>query len=441
MGRRFGAALLLLFAAGLSGADPLPEFGPYIQAVTESTAVILWEGEDSHLLSLELEGEKVTTGLAVIRDSVWIDSEWRPRCEVRIRGLTAGERIDAMMIDPEGHEIGESRVTLRTAPRSGSGMALFFADSGSGKSSQEKIARLMEKIEADFILHAGDVVYPSGARADYDERFFEVYRDLLRRTPFFPTLGNHDIRTDDGGPYLDVFRLPEAAGPVPPAHRGRYYSFRWGDAYIIALDSNVKEKRVNRGCADEEDMSDKNLYRDIVGTNLQDRESPQFLWFLNALSAAPEECWILIVLHHPLLSSSYHGSNCGLIESFRIAQNITGKKIDLVLSGHEHDYQRSWPIDLANPEDILSPASRKGHQGEGDAFRRFDSDQGTVMVISGGGGGNQRFRPSPDLSEPWIGAGKKAFHFTQIFFDSQQIMVQAIDDSGELIDQVRLVRP
>ena len=49
-----------------------------------------------------------------------------------------------------------------------------------------------------------------------------------------PSLGNHDVITDNGGVYLDDFYLPHNN----PDSTERYYSFRWANAYFIALDTN-----------------------------------------------------------------------------------------------------------------------------------------------------------------------------------------------------------
>ena len=76
----------------------------------------------------------------------------------------------------------------------------------------------------------------------YDRRRAKVlrasvvpYAKLLRFVPFYPSLGNHDVKTDDGAPWLRAFVLPEN-GPdgVDPE---RFYWFDYGDARFVALDT------------------------------------------------------------------------------------------------------------------------------------------------------------------------------------------------------------
>jgi len=61
----------------------------------------------------------------------------------------------------------------------------------------------------------------------YQQWFFDVYRDLLRRRPVFPTIGNHDDQIANGRAYRDVFVLPEhGASAAYPDHAERFYSYR-----------------------------------------------------------------------------------------------------------------------------------------------------------------------------------------------------------------------
>lgn len=56
-------------------------------------------------------------------------------------------------------------------------------------------------------LHDGDLVYGKGEAHDYPKKFFWTYRELISRLPFYPVLGNHDVTTDNGQPFLDTFTL------------------------------------------------------------------------------------------------------------------------------------------------------------------------------------------------------------------------------------------
>src|SRR5262249_30141739 len=84
---------------------------------------------------------------------------------------------------------------------------LAFGDSGNGSNTQRGVAERMIATTPDLIIHLGDLVYPAGLAEDYQRNFFEPYHELLARIPFMPTLGNHDVATNRGQPFLDVFEL------------------------------------------------------------------------------------------------------------------------------------------------------------------------------------------------------------------------------------------
>src|SRR5262249_30345539 len=111
---------------------------------------------------------------------------------------------------------------------------LAFGDSGNGSNTQRAVAETMIAAKPDLIIHLGDLIYPNGSAEDFRRNFFDPYRELLARVPFMPSLGNHDVATNKGQPFLDVFVLPEN-GPkgIQPE---RNYWFDFGDARFVALD-------------------------------------------------------------------------------------------------------------------------------------------------------------------------------------------------------------
>ena len=114
---------------------------------------------------------------------------------------------------------------------------LVIGDSGLGTAPQQSIALQMGAENPDLMLHVGDIAYESGTFEEFQANYFEYYWTLMRRVPFFPVAGNHDTSTEASAPYLALHALP--AENVPPEDRGRYYSFDWGDAHFIALDSDL----------------------------------------------------------------------------------------------------------------------------------------------------------------------------------------------------------
>jgi 3',5'-cyclic AMP phosphodiesterase CpdA len=168
---------------------------------------------------------------------------------------------------------------------------------------------------------------------------------LLRQVPLFPSLGNHEYVTNQGQPYLDNFYLPANN----PAGTERYYSFDWGPVHFVALDSS---------CA--------------IGLASPDRctLAAQKSWLASDL-AASQQPWKVIFFHHPPWSTGAHGSQLTMRREFAPIFEQYG--VDLVLTGHDHNYERTRPM----RGDNVAPSGTRG----------------VTYVVVGSGGANLRIFP------------------------------------------------
>lgn len=173
------------------------------------------------------------------------------------------------------------------------------------------VAVLVKSWLPDFVLTTGDNNYPVGSAESLDRNVGQYYHEFIApykgsygpgaaSNRFFPVLGNHDWDQGNVDAYLDYFTLPGI---------GRYYDFSWGAAHFFCLDS---------------------FFAEPDGYHA---DSIQAEWLRNALagSAAP---WKIVVLHHSPYSSGLHGP----MKWMRWPYKEWGA--DLVLSGHDHDYER-----------------------------------------------------------------------------------------------------
>jgi 3',5'-cyclic AMP phosphodiesterase CpdA len=262
---------------------------------------------------------------------------------------------------------------FRTAP-TGEASRFAFAvigDSGRGRKNQLAVAALLERLKPDLILHTGDVVYPSGEDRHYDRRFFVPYRRLLKEVPIFPVLGNHDLEKDNGAAYLNNFHPPRN----DPRNTGRYYSFDWGNAHFIALDSEL-------------------YYED-------DSSSPeeQKAWLERDLSKTRQP-WKMVYLHRPMYSSSKHGSD----EKIRkdLEPILVRHEVDMVFSGHDHAYERTVTI------------------------------RGVTYIVSGGGGKGLY----PAGRSEWTAFSKSTHHAVLVRIDGDRLSLEAVEPDGTVLDRL-----
>jgi hypothetical protein len=349
-----------------------------VQAVTPDSVTLVWRTATPSTARVEygptLEYGSSAESKLPTTDHALTLHRLTPGTEYFYRVLCGGEIVYA---GPE--------YRFRTVPdkRTARFRFLVFGDSGKGGPVQESLVPGLLAAEPDFVLHTGDVVYPAGEPQDFDPKYFVPYADLLRRTPVWLALGNHDMMTDNGAPYLDSFLLPRN-----PAGNERYYSFNYGSAHIVVLDSNGA------------------FGPDLVS------------WLHDDLERATT-AWKFVVMHHPMYSCGMHGSDYEL-------RNLLGPifeqhGVDLVFAGHDHDYQRSHPMRNGDPIDVEQAPN-------------FRQPRGVLYIVTGGGASPRTTSAKCRFTARAIAAT----HFTQVDVDGAQLALRAVDPDGQVLDEITI---
>ena len=152
------------------------------------------------------------------------------------------------------------------------------------------------------VLALGDLTYPVGAAKEFTDCYAPTWGRFKDRT--WPAPGNHEYYTPGAKPYFAYWGARAGRG---------YYSFELGTWHIISLDSNLAPAA----------------------------HAAQLDWLRADLAAHPAHC-TLAYWHHPLYSSGGHGSVPKMRDAWKLLYDAGA---ELVLSGHDHDYERFAPQD------------------------------------------------------------------------------------------------
>jgi len=279
----------------------------------------------------------------------------------------------------------------------------------------------------------------------------EVWRDFglnaqrsAANRPWMPCIGNHEAELDNGpngyASYNARYMLPGNGTSFP----GNFYSFRVGSVLFISLDANdvcyQGGGAYNVGFAATTGTTPSpsvpanaftynQFYTGNFGATNTDGtwsigSNAQTQWLSNTLSTARADTtldWIIVQMHQCALSSSTdNGCDAGIRQAWY--DLFDQYEVDLVVNGHDHDYERSYPVrgfvtpapgvstwkgssntnwpsnyiyDLSGP--VLSPAASNGtavntftpavvQTGAGP----YNTSAGTVYMVIGGGGTDKR---------------------------------------------------
>ena len=253
-----------------------------------------------------------------------------------------------------------------------------LGDSGTGDANALAVRDAYDAFagtrETDLWLMLGDNAYPDGSDGDYTAHLFQIFPEMLAKSVLWPTFGNHDAisaqSTTESGPYYDAFTLPRGgeAGGLPSGTEA-YYAFDYGNIHFVVLNS----QDVDRSPA-----------------------GAMVTWLQQDLAATAQE-WIIAFWHHPPYSKGGHDSDTEL-ELLEMRQNVVpildAFGVDLTLSGHSHDYERSFLIDgHYGPSSTFTAAMKvDGGSGRSDVdgpYRKPDvttAHSGTVHTVAGSSG-------------------------------------------------------
>jgi 3',5'-cyclic AMP phosphodiesterase CpdA len=208
---------------------------------------------------------------------------------------------------------------------------VVFAGAGDiavcGSDAAERTAQLLDRLPG-FVFSLGDNVYPHSTV----DLLLKCYEPTWgrHRARTFASPGNHDWEVQAGTPYFGYFGA--AAGPAGLG----YHSFTIGGWHVLSLNSNIAA----------------------------DAASPQYRWAKQDAAANPGAC-TLAMWHHPVFNSGSYGNDSRMKDVWRML-DATG--VDLVITGHEHSYERFAPQDADGRPDPLG--IRQFVVGTGGADRR-----------------------------------------------------------------------
>jgi len=248
------------------------------------------------------------------------------------------------------------------------------------------IVPAVEALDPLFHLFNGDLCYANVSDdpvATWTSFFANNTRSAANR-PWMPSAGNHENEVGNGPQgylaYQTRFELPDNGSDE---FRGNWYAFTVGSIQIISLNNDDV-------CLQDGGFSA--FRRDHIPSYVSNGDNPyingyssgqQQQWLERELRRARESSdidWIIVCMHQVSMSSAhFNGADLGIRETWLPLFDQYG--VDLVVAGHEHHFERTFPVRGILPgSTLLTPAPQST-----DPFL-MDTSLGTVHMIIGGGG-------------------------------------------------------
>ena len=354
-------------------------YGPYVQALTQDAAYVVWVTDKASYGWVELKGEGDKKSVTYTESNLGL-KYYRRVHRVPVKNLKPGTLYEYTIFSQEEAKSGTiaksvsldknvhgKKLTFRTNDHSKEAISwLMVTDIHYNHHIENLFQTLItpERLAGrDFIAFNGDMVTTMSSEKTHFDRLFTMLHSTLDtyNTPFYYVRGNHESRGNFAQKYMDYY--PTWTG-MP------YYAFRQGPVFFIVLD----------GGEDKPDSDIEyygtaafDLYREAEGKWLQGvLDSEEF-------KSAP---YRVILSHIPLNDNSWHG---GRHAWKHLCQRCEDKGINIMISGHIHTYRfydkgvhnQSFPTVVIGADKFVDA--------------KADKEKMTIMIKNGDGSLHKEF--------------------------------------------------
>jgi hypothetical protein len=271
--------------------------------------------------------------------------------------------------------------TFATAPPLNTTNFSFIAtgDSRGGADVWQAISNLANAQQTELTIFNGDIVADAGDSAQWND-WFDAGTAFLEKNIILHAQGNHDALSTPT--YLNNFELPKS---IPGSGTELYYAVNYGNAVFISLNSETPD------------------------------ETAQYNWLLSTLQANVNTRWKVISFHKPFYTMGPHtGEMDDYFSTWWKAFDDYG--VDLILTGHDHMYERAKPINRN-----VSTTAPVTNYGSGPS-------DGRCQIVCGGAGAGLT-----QLSDGWFLESYKESHNFCKFDVTQNTMCGTVYDENSLV--------
>ena len=349
--------------------------GPYLQSVTPNSGIIRWR-TDIPSSSQVFLGENLSNLQLKV-----IDNQQVTEHVVTVSHLKPNKKYFYSIGDSKNMSTASENRYLKTSPALGSKAPVriwALGDFGSGSANQKAVLKSIvsftETKRPDAWIWLGDNAYSNGKEEEYQARVFDIYQnDFFQNLNLYPAPGNHDY----GGkhdpslpPYFKIFSMPvngELGGL--PSGVPSYYSVNYGQVHLVSIDTELIEP---------------------TGLQLVSGKGLQYEWLERDLKANKLP-WVIVYFHKPPYSKGSHDSDTES-DMKLMRENVNPifekYKVDLVLAGHSHVYERTHPMrghfginsSFDASKHVFANTKAPNHYVVG------KDGQGVIYVVNGSGG-------------------------------------------------------
>ncbi|MFN8393204.1 MAG: metallophosphoesterase [Bacteroidia bacterium] len=358
---------------------------PYIQQPTETSVLIAWNTATAGIGTINWGSGPFDLSHQVL------ETASSQKHALTITGLQPNTRYFYQVSTDAGYSSAVEFFETAKPIEEKAIRFLHYADCGYNNTVQNQLAAQMELEDVDFAVVAGDV--DQGVGNAYDNVFFGVYKNMLAKDCHYTAIGNHDIIANGGTDFYDAFYQPTNNAQQSE----HYYSFTWGNAKFICLDSNG-------------DYS--------IGSDQHD-------FLLEELKCRDQE-WLFVFFHHPPWTNAWDPTYYIPFQSYyqydgnddmrtALVPYFEQYDVDFVLNGHSHCYQRGELNDVH-------------------------------YVISGGGGTSTLDQHTCNTSpfnlacSPNIQQELYVNEFVRFNLHGDTVTYQAVDVNGTVVDSVTVIK-